>query len=301
MSSWVAFTILAAFMQAVRTAFQKTLAEKSSVAAATLARSLFALPFTWIYFYSLWSLSSTVAEFKIDETFFLLATAAAILQITATFLMVKLFQQRNYAIGISYAKTEAILVAVLGLLLLEETLSLSGWVGIVIGMVGIYLLNPAVKTSKDRSITSHNLTTMMMGLASGLGFALTSLSVRHAGISLGDSLITNAALTLSIVLTLQTVLLGGYMLIAHFKHLKVLMIQWRLALLVGISSVCGSIGWFTAMTLENAALVKTLGQIEFFFMLLLSTRFFKERLKRHELFAMVLIVISILCILIPMT
>ena len=37
---------------------------------------------------------------------------------------------------------------------------------------------------------------------------------------------------------------------------------WKFALPVGVLSLCGSIGWAVAVTLTNAAKVRTLGQVE---------------------------------------
>ena len=64
---------------------------------------------------------------------------------------------------------------------------------------------------------------------------------------------------------------------------------FRSGLFIGVTGVLGSIGWFTAFTLERAALVKTLGQIEFVFMLAISAFFFRERIKSHEWLGMGLI------------
>ena len=295
MPLWILFTLMAAFMQAIRTACQKTLAERSSTAGATLARSLFALPLAWGYLYLVWQLNPPQAPLQFSISFGLYAVFASIAQIIATLLMVHLFKQRNYAIGICYAKTEAIMVAVFGALLFSESLNLSGWLGVLIGAGGILLLSP--KPEGSRGLKGLLSATAALGLASGTGFALTSLSIRQAGIGLGDQLILNAAITLVTVISLQSLCLGGYMLINNRDQIISLMRHWKLASWVGLTSVAGSIGWFTAMTLVNPALVKTLGQIEFLFVLLLSHRLFKERQSRRELTGMFLILLSVICVL----
>ncbi len=70
-----------------------------------------------------------------------------------------------------------------------------------------------------------------------------------------------------------------------------------LAGFVGLTSALGSVGWFTAMTYQNPALVKSLGQIEFIFTLLLTTLFFKERITARELLGVAAIVCSVILIL----
>ena len=56
----------------------------------------------------------------------------------------------------------------------------------------------------------------------------------------------------------------------------------------------GSIGWFTAFTLENAAYVRAVGQIELVFTFIASVFFFRERTNRPELLGIALIVVAIL-------
>ena len=62
------------------------------------------------------------------------------------------------------------------------------------------------------------------------------------------------------------------------------------------TGVAGSVGWFTAMSLQNAALVKTLGQVEFIIGLLITYFYFKERISRREYLGIVLIALSVFLI-----
>ena len=61
----------------------------------------------------------------------------ALAQIAATFLLIHLFSFRNFAVGTTYSKTEVIQVALLGLILLGDTISLTGVLAISLGMGGI--------------------------------------------------------------------------------------------------------------------------------------------------------------------
>jgi drug/metabolite transporter (DMT)-like permease len=69
------------------------------------------------------------------------------------------------------------------------------------------------------------------------------------------------------------------------------------ALFVGVTSVLGSAGWFTAMTLQSASYVKVVGQVEFLMTLLLSVFYFKERPNPMELLGMGLVVVGALLLL----
>ncbi len=55
----------------------------------------------------------------------------------------------------------------------------------------------------------------------------------------------------------------------------------------------GSFCWFTAFTLQNAAYVNALGQIELIFSLAASALFFRERIAARELAGMALLGLGI--------
>lgn len=87
--SWIAFTLLAAFSQSWRNAFQSKLSGTMSVAGVTLARFIWAGPIALIYLCVLyqWKPVST-PDFSGEFVFYIIA--AAIMQILATGLMVML-------------------------------------------------------------------------------------------------------------------------------------------------------------------------------------------------------------------
>ena len=64
--------------------------------------------------------------------------------------------------------------------------------------------------------------------------------------------------------------------------------------LIGLTSIIGSIGWFTAFTLTNVAYVKTVGQIELLFSILITHKIFKEKFNRMEIIGGLLVIFSIL-------
>ena len=66
--------------------------------------------------------------------------------------------------------------------------------------------------------------------------------------------------------------------------------QWKVSLLVGIAGALASVGWFTAMTLENAAYVRALGQIELVFTFASSVFLFKEKTNATELTGIALVI-----------
>ena len=72
---------------------------------------------------------------------------------------------------------------------------------------------------------------------------------------------------------------------------------WRQAAPVGIMSVLGSAGWFTAMTLQNVAYVRALGQVELVFTVLVSRFGFREAPTWRELIGIVLVATGVVALL----
>ena len=281
---WIPFTLLAAFMQAWRNAFQKQLSKDVGVAGVTLARFLWASPLAALYLFVLYQWQPVaMPEFNLQFAGFIVAAALA--QILATALMVKLFKLRNYAIGAGLAKSEAILAAVLGVAFFSESLSIAGWGGVLLGAAAVFLLSGA-------SLRQLSWPVLLLGLCCGLAFALTSLWVRQASLVLGLPFPHGAAWVLLLVIALQTLLLTSYLIVRDSASLKALWQRPKLTLAVSVSSCVGSIGWFTAMSLESVALVKTLGQVEVLFLLLISALVFKEKLQKADHVGLILIVLA---------
>ncbi len=286
---WILFTLLAAAMQAVRNACQKELSKEVPVLGVTLARFIYASPLAALYLFALYSLSDpttrpAVPQFSLSFAGYVLA--ASVMQILATALMVVLFKQKNYAIGVGLAKSEAIFAAVLGVLFFASVLSPLGWIGVGVGAIAVFLL------SGVRNLTELPLKTVAIGAASGAAFALTSLWIREASLALGLPFPFGAAWVLLFVISCQTLLLLGYLLLRDRAVLVALWQRPRLTLQTSFFSCIGSLGWFTAMSLETVPLVKTLGQVEVLFTLLISVFWFKEKLKRTDLLGLALVVIA---------
>ena len=72
---------------------------------------------------------------------------------------------------------------------------------------------------------------------------------------------------------------------------------WRQCSFVWVTSALGSIGWFTALTIQRVTYVKALAQIEFIFALLVSYFIFGEKSSKIEILGMVLVVSGILILL----
>jgi drug/metabolite transporter (DMT)-like permease len=107
----------------------------------------------------------------------------------------------------------------------------------------------------------------------------------------------SAAVTLVFMITVQSLICVVYVWLQDKAQLALMFTQWRLCLFVGITSVLGSIGWFTGASYQNAAYVKALGQVEFFITLVLTYRIFKEKITAKEYLGMCLVVASVVILL----
>lgn len=276
-------------MQAWRNAFQKQLSKEVKVAGVTLARFIWASPLAALYLWALYQWQPAPFP-QVNGNFAGYIIGAALAQILATALMVKLFMLRNYAIGAGLAKSEAVLAAVLGVMFFSEALTPLAWLGVALGGGAVFLLSGA-------SLRQLSWPVMLLGVSSGLAFALTSLWVRQASLVLGVPFPHGAAWVLLLVILLQTVLLLLWLSVKDRLTLQALWQRPTLTLLVSVTSCVGSVGWFTAMSLESVALVKTLGQVEVLFMLLISTFVLKEKLVRNDHVGLALIVVAAMCVM----
>lgn len=280
-------------MQSVRTAGQKYLADHISALGATLVRYLFGLPFAFVYLGLL--LRDTAAPLpEINLTFAVSAFIAGCLQIGATVLLVKLFSLRNFAVGNNYVRAEIIFTALIGALVFAEFIPPLGWLAISISSVGLIVIS----VGGSGKLTSIWNKSAAYGLGAGLSLAMTSLLIRYASLSIGvDNAMLSAAMTLTFMISLQTVITLAWVYLRDANELKVIVRQWRPSLFVGVTSMIGSAGWFTAFTLERVAYVKTLGQIEFIVTLVIAVLYFKEKPTRSELLGMLLIVAGVIVLL----
>ena len=298
MELWVPVTLAAAFMQNLRSALQKHLKGSLSTSGATFCRFIYAVPLALAYV----ALLGEGFGFEWPDPnprFALFAMVGGVTQITATALLVYLFSLRNFAVGTTYSKTETVQAAVFGLVILGEPVSLAAALAIGISLVGVMLISVA----KSR-LTLRNLflgwtgQTAFIGVLSGTFFGLSAVAYRAASLSLGgEGFLMQAAFTLACVVVFQTAVMAVWIRLREPGELSRVIGRWRVASLVGVSGMLGSAAWFTAMTLENAAYVRAVGQIELVFTLVASYFFFRERSTALELAGIVLIVGGIVILL----
>ncbi|MEP4423415.1 MAG: EamA family transporter, partial [Nitratireductor sp.] len=109
--------------------------------------------------------------------------------------------------------------------------------------------------------------------------------------------IMQAAITLAWVIVFQSLLMALWMLWKDRAEIGRIRKAWKPALIVGLAGATASFGWFMAMTLQQAAVVKALAQVEMIFTFASTVFFFRERINLMEIAGCLLIVGGILLLL----
>ncbi len=219
-------------------------------------------------------------------------------QMLATMCVVALFAHRNFAVGITLKKTEVILTALLGLLILGEAVSIPVLIAIGFGFVGVLLLSDPPKGAVPLPWRARVFNVASgYGLASGVLFGMSAVGYRGASLALesGDVML-RASFTLSAATATQTLVLGLWLFFREREEIGRVIASWRVSSLVGLTSMLGSLGWFIAFTLQTAAYVKAVGQIELVFTFLFSAFWLKERSSTKEIAGIGMVVASLLII-----
>ena len=295
MDAWIPITIAAAVAQTLRFMLQKHLKSTSmTTVGATFSRFVYSAPLVALImvFYSNYSAQAFP---DLNSRFWIFALVGGLSQILATLCVVELFSERNFAVGITFKKTEALQTGILGYLVLGEGVSRSGILAILLGFVGVVLLSDPPGNRTEPILRRMWNRGSALGLTSGVLFACSAIGYRGASLSLetGDVFL-RAGSSLALVTACQTAAMAIWLVLRDRPQLITVATSWRVAGLVVVTSMIGSFGWFTAFALQNAAYVKTLGQIELIFSLAASVLFFREKVAGREIAAMAILLISIL-------
>lgn len=298
MPLWIPLTIAAAFLQNLRSTLQKQLTGELSATAATYVRFSYGLPVAALY---LWGLHA-FAGFAIPApnlTFLAYCIFGGMAQIVGTVLLVALFAYRNFAVGTTYSKTETLQAALFGVVFLGDHPSAGAVAAILVSLAGVVAISMATLnlTAANflRSLTERST---LMGIGTGACYGVAAVAYRGAALSLGrPDFLMPAAYTLLVVLTIQTIAMTIWLAVRAPGQLVSTLHAWKVSAGVGLAGALASMGWFTAMTIENAAYVRALGQIELVFTFASSHFLFRERTERLELIGIALVIGGILLLL----
>ncbi|MFN0072304.1 MAG: DMT family transporter [Chloroflexota bacterium] len=294
---WMPLTIWAAFAQTLRNAAQRHLVTSLGTLGATLVRFLYGLPFAAAYAGALVLITGEAVP-SVHWGFFGWILMSGLVQIAATALLLRVMEARNFTLGVAYSKSEVVQAAVFAAVLVGDPLTPLTIMAILIATVGVVLLSVP---SADRPVTDllggWASKTALMGIASGAGFALSAVGYRGASLSLQPAqFAVAAAFTLVWAQCVQSIALGGWLLVRRPDIVLAVFKAWRTSMLAGFMGAAASAGWFTAMAIEPVAHVRTLGLVELLFSYVVSRRLFKERLRRVEIIGIMLLVLGLAAI-----
>ena len=299
MELWIPITLVAAFLQNIRSAIQKHLKGVMGTTGATFVRFGFGFPFA-LLFVAVLHYGAGMQVPAVHGTFFFWAVIGGIAQISATLLLVYLFSSRNFTVGTAYSRTEPAQAALFGLLFLGKTVTSGSLFAITISVIGVMLISVARSAvSWTGLLTSVFRRNVLIGLTSGAFFGVAAVAYRAASLSLGGpNFMMQAAVTLAFVIVFQTAIMLLWMIARDCSEIGRIVAAWKPALIVGLAGVCASFGWFMAMTLQQAAYVKVLAQVEIIFTYASSVFIFRETVNRLETIGTVLIVAGVVALVV---
>ncbi len=294
---WIPITLAAAVLQTARNAFQRSLTGALSPLGATYTRFLFGFPFAALYALAVFVGSNTPFP-PPPPAFFGWVALGGVAQILGTACLLKLFQLRNFGTGIAFSKSEILQVAVFGLLVLGDTISLLAAAAIAVATAGLVLLAREAGALDWRGVlASLGGRPALLGLGTGGAFAIAAVGFRAASLSLSLSFVESAAATLAVSTLIQSLLMTLYLRWREPGQIGAVLRIWRRSLLPGLTGAAASACWFTAMTLEIAAHVRMLGLIEVLFGYGVSLLGMRERPSAREVAGSALLVVAILALL----
>ena len=294
MELWLGITLVAAFLQNARSLLQKRLTGVLSVNAAAYTRFFYALPFALLYALWLWWPDVALSQLPFTGLFWWYVSMGAVAQIVGTACLLASFQDGNFATGTAVSKTEAAQAALFGLVILGDEITVWLVAGIMVSLVGVILLSGVDRVT--RLLKPNRV--MAMALLAAAGFAISAVGFRGASLALEQgTYLQRAGLTVVGAVGLQTILMGLYLAAREPSQFRIVLQQYRVGVWVGLIGMVASAGWFTAMTIQSAAVVRAVGQVELLFTVLTSVWLLGERIRLVEVVGMLAIVAGILLLI----
>ncbi len=205
----------------------------------------------------------------------------AVGQIVGTVLMLRVMHRRAFGTAYAYIKTEPVIVALLGVLLLGDNLPLLAWVAVVVVTAGVMLAS--VRPGEFGRLAGEG-SMILSGVAAGGVFGLSAIAFRGAIEALpeGDFIIRSLSV-LVLGMAIQCLLLGLWLGFRDRPGFTASLREWRGSLGAGFVGAVSSAFWYAAIALTAAANVRTLGLIELPMVALASGRLTGKAMARHEL------------------
>ncbi len=276
---WVPLTLIAAATQVMRNSAQANLTGKIGTLGATQVRFVFGLPFA-VLFLTAALLVEGVSVPAFDRTALLWTALGAMGQIGGTALMLEVMHRRAFGVAYAYIKTEPVIVALLGVVLLGDNLPLLAWLAVTVVTAGVMMAS--VRPGEFGRLLGEGRMIFFGVLAGGV-FGLAAIAFRGAIVSLTGDFVIRSLTVLVIAMVFQCLLLGLWLALRDRAAFAGSLREWRGSLGAGFTGAVSSAFWFAAFALTAAANVRTLGLIELPMVALASGRLTGRAMARHEL------------------
>lgn len=286
---WILTTLAAAAGQTARNAMQSSLTAQLGMLGATQVRFVYGFPFAVLFLAAVTFFSGEGVPAP-DSRFLAFTAAGAVAQILGTVCLLAAMRDRSFSVATAFSKTEAVQVAVFGLVILGDELSWMRAVAIAIATIGVLLIafKPGERLSRE------SLRPALFGIASGGLYAIAAVGFRGGILSLDTgAYFVRASTTLVWSLAIQSVLLGGWMLVFQRAAFMKSFAVWRQSLFAGFMGAFASQFWFLGFSLTSAANVRTLGLVEVLFAQAVSRRVFSQSTTVRELAGMGLVIAGV--------
>ena len=273
---WIPVTVAAAALQVARNAAQRSLMTGAGPWGATLVRFLFGLPFS-IAFASV-ALLALPLKPTLSGVYFGWAALGGVMQLGATAALLTAMQRSSFALGTAFQQSGLPFAAIMGLLLFGDPLSNQAWIGVALASAGLVVLS-----WPKRGQDAQDWTAAALGTLSGFCFAISANAFRQAAHSLDiDHPIPSALVTVAVVQALQSAGLTLWLAIRDRASLRAALRSWRVSIGAGFFGAAASAGWFVALALAPAGLVRAVGVVEMPIAALAGRRLFAERVSVRQ-------------------
>ena len=275
---WILLTAAAAPLQVARNALQRGLVGDAGPWGATLVRFLFGLPFSLAIFAAV-ALATPGAAPHTSARFAAAISLGALSQIGATAALLVAMRRAGFAVATVMQQSSLPFAAIFGWLALGDAISAQAWAGIAATTAGLAVLS----WPRRDQMAGAGLGTVL-GVASGLAFAVALNAYRQAGLALEPHHpIYSATASVCVAQAIQTTVMLAALAAWRPAALLAVARSWRPSLGAGFFGAAASACWFGALALAPAGPVRAIGVIEAPIAAAAGRRLFKERLSPRQL------------------
>lgn len=299
---WMPVVVMAAAAQTIRNTAQRSLSSGLGTWPATLVRFLYGLPVALLCLGLLyWVPSNTPIVPQFSGAYLGWIVFGALFQVGATAALLLAMQAGNFAVSITFSKTEVLQLMLFGSVVLAEVPLKHHMLAAVIATLGVVLMAWPAKAKQAGAAPQSFARASLYGLICGACFALATLGFRAAAMNLeGVSPWVSAAWGVVLAQSMQTVVMCLWLASRDPVGLRACFSSWRVSFVAGAMGAMASLLWFSAYAMQTAASVRALGMVEVLFGYLVSRKVLHERLRVPEKWGIALVVVAVVLIGLPL-